>query len=43
MRKLIILVNTGLIVWFLVSWVDVVAHYSTGGTQAAWNLFNLLF
>ena len=47
MRKLILNVyiaaNITLVIWFVVSWVDVVAHYSSGGTHAAWNLFNLLF
>lgn len=34
-----------LIIWFLVSFIDVNLHNGIGdnGTQNAWNIFNLLF
>lgn len=27
--------------WLFISWFDVMAHQTTGGTDAAWNIFNI--
>lgn len=31
-----------LIGWVVVSYADVIAHQSCGGTNAGWNLFNII-
>ena len=29
-------------VWLALSWLDIMTHQAAGGTDAAWNLFNII-
>lgn len=29
-------------IWFGISWIDIMTHQTAGGTDAAWNLFNII-
>lgn len=28
--------------WLAISWIDIMTHQASGGTDAAWNLFNII-
>ena len=43
-KAVFVIVLAVLFVWFMASWIDVVAHNTgNGGTDASWNFFKIVF
>lgn len=41
-NKIINIIWAAPFAWVAISWLDVIAHQFTGGTDAAWNFFNII-